>query len=266
MQLCFARSASSALARLRLYATTVTYGDLLKSKKGSKKNPPKKNFRLNKVSSKVKAKVKAVVKAKVKVAKPVKAKPLSKEMKDKLKKLEEKKRIEMEASARKEACRKELERINKVLGHSYARQAIVNLAGENSLEILKCFEVNLSDEEISRKLTLKISDVRATLNKLHGEGLVVYFRDKNNETGWYSYTWLANAGRVESWVNKHIESKNLLAPSAEGAEHYFCPDCGLNAVHDFETASNISFKCQICNTSLQFLDEQKKSELIYGKK
>jgi transcription factor E len=246
----------------------------LKTKKNSRKPVAKKAVRARvtpKVSSKSKVKLKVKAKARKltiakKAVKVQKAKPLSKEMKDRLRKLEEKKRVDMELSARKEACKRELERINKVLAHSYARQAIVNLAGENSLEILKCFEVNLSDEEISRKLSLKISDVRATLNKLHGEGLVIYFRDKNNETGWYSYTWLANANRVETWINNHMESKNLLATGSAGTEHYFCPDCGLNAVHDFEAASNISFKCQLCSADLQYLDAQKRTELVYGKK
>lgn len=231
-----------------------------------KASRPKTGSKLrSKVPLRAKIRKAKIAKKVAKKTKPIKAKPLSKEMKDRLRKLEEKKRVDMELAARKEACKRELERINKVLSHSFARQAIVNLAGENSLDILKSFEINMSDEEISRKLSLKISDVRATLNKLHGEGLVLYFRDKNNETGWYSYTWLANANRVEMWVNNHIESKNLLATDS-GAEHYFCPDCGLNAVHDFESASNVSFKCQICNSDLQYLDAQKRNELIYGKK
>jgi len=194
-----------------------------------------------------------------------KNKAMMKELRDKLRETETKNRLEIELKAKKEAYKRELECINRVLSHSFARQAIVTLAGENSLEIIKNFDTNLSDEEISKKLKLKISDVRATLNKLHGEGLVSYYRDKNNETGWYSYTWTANGERIENWVKVCIETHKLSA-GAENADQYFCPECGINSIHDFEVAATNSFKCHLCSKNLEFLDQEKRNELVFGKK
>lgn len=233
--------------------------------KGFKKANPKLNKKAKPNQKKLLLKAKNIKPAKKSKADSKKAKELKAAAREKERKRIEKEKAEFELSARKEAYARQLELIKGILSQAFARQVLVSLAGENSLEIIQSFDTNLSDEEISKRLKLKISDVRATLNKLHGEGLVTYFRDKNSETGWYSYTWMANGEKIDGWVNARVSEKKLSA-NIESDDHYFCPACGINSVHGFENATSMEFKCHICSKNLEFLDENKRNELVFGRK
>ncbi len=158
------------------------------------------------------------------------------------------------------AEREHLQRIAGILADASVRQNLIEIGGENALAIVRNFYGNHSDEELAKKLKIKISDVRATLNKLHNEGLVNYIREKDSETGWYSYSWSLNQDRMEKWALH--QSTRLSALAGDGAsEHYFCPSCGASSITDFESASNASFKCERCNRMLEFIDEKKMLEL-----
>ena len=50
----------------------------------------------------------------------------------------------------------------------------------------------MSDEEIAKRCGLKVSDVRSVLNKLHEYGITAYIRERDKDTGWFSYNWVVN--------------------------------------------------------------------------
>ncbi|MEW6528548.1 MAG: hypothetical protein AB1391_01520 [Candidatus Micrarchaeota archaeon] len=139
--------------------------------------------------------------------------------------------------------------------NSEVRHWIIELGGENTLEVIMNLNTTPNDEELSKKLKIKVSEIRAVLNKLHGFGLVDYLRNKNSETGWYSYMWLLNEKRIIEWIKEKEANKNLYRPR-EGSIFYFCKQCGLESTMDFETASECLFKCKICNSSLILLDDE----------
>lgn len=173
----------------------------------------------------------------------------------------EERRKEQELAAKiLQAEREHLQKISGILADASVRQNLIEIGGENALAIVRNFYGNHSDEELAKKLKIKISDVRATLNKLHNEGLVNYIREKDSETGWYSYSWSLNQDRMEKWALN--QSTRLSTLAGDGAsEHYFCPACGASSITDFESASNTSFKCERCNRMLEFIDEKKMLEL-----
>jgi transcription factor E len=156
-----------------------------------------------------------------------------------------------------------MKRIATILADAQVRQRLIDLGGENAIAIVRNFRENYSDEEISKKLEIKISDVRATLNKLHNEGLVNYLREKNNETGWYSYSWAINVGRIERWASTALSNSAL---NSGAGEYYFCSDCGISSIINFESAMDLSFKCERCERSLEHIDQNTISELYQKKK
>jgi len=165
-----------------------------------------------------------------------------------------------------EAQKEDLKQVSKILADSNIRQSLIELGGENALAIIRNFFGNHSDEELAKRLKLKISDVRATLNRLHNEGLVNYIREKDNETGWYSYSWSLNIQRMERWVTTQ---NAVLGGGMRGSgtdELYFCPSCGAASITNFETASNWSFRCERCDRLLDFLDDKKMNELYEKRK
>lgn len=175
--------------------------------------------------------------------------------------LEKKKKLEEQRAAREE--KKKLE---SALSDSLARQMLIDLGGENALTIIRNFSKGLSDDDIAKKLKLKISDVRATLNRLHSEGIVNYVRARDSETGWYSYSWSLDRYRMEKWITE--QAQRYAPMQRQDGEYYFCPSCGVPSIMDFETATDYSFRCHRCNKSMEYVDDAAFDKLneIYKRK
>lgn len=148
-----------------------------------------------------------------------------------------------------------------ILARAQARQWLVELGGENTLEVIKNLCAVPGDEELAKKLKVKVSDVRASLNKLHNEGLVAYMRDKNSETGWYSYSWAINEEKIKKWLLERQARTESFRPRV-GVDLYFCKCCGPERALRFEIATEHSFKCPDCNAPLDLLDEEKFEQIL----
>jgi len=231
------------------------------SKKVRKGSVRKVKARKDKKTRKVIRKVKS---ASVRLRKK-KSKPMLKKSK---KTISTKKAIKVKAKPKKEKKKEEVIVLSKedmvklaeILSRPFIRQMLVNLGGENAIAIIRNFDRSSSDEDIAKKLKIKISDVRAALNKLHSEGLVMYNRYKDGETGWYSYSWYLNKDKMEKWAEEHTrrfedESQN------NNEEFYVCPFCGVSTIVNFHDAFEKQFKCDICEKNLEFLDEDKMQKL-----
>ena len=221
-------------------------------KRGSKTTKARKASNVKKSQPKLrpkldKAKAKAVLKAVPKAAPKVVPKAVPKA--DPNKELEDLLKAKQEDIIRK---------LSKVLADSTVRQNLIGIGGENALAIVRSFYGNQSDEELAKKLKIKISDVRATLNKLHNEGLVNYIREKDSETGWYSYSWSLNHDRIEKWATNQVIR---LGTGAGSEEFYFCPSCGSSSITNFTSAAGADFRCERCNKLLEFIDEKRLAEL-----
>ena len=217
----------------------------IKKTKAKTKNPKARVKKMPKKSAKV-IEVKTSVKTKVK---------------SKLALEREAKRAAAEAlRLKQEEEQKKMQRVVKILSDAGVRQTLIEIGGENALSMVRSFYGNNSDDDLAKKLKIKISDVRATLNKLHNEGLVNYIREKDSETGWYSYSWSLNHERIEKWAGNQSGRVDL----NNNVEYYFCPACGASSITNFESASNIDFRCERCNRLLEFIDEKKMTE-IYEK-
>jgi transcription initiation factor TFIIE subunit alpha len=212
----------------------------------------KKNLKSSKSKS---VKRKSPSKARPKAKKPQLKAPVKAARLKKVPKTDQK--AELKRSVEEE--QKFLQNVSRILSDSNVRQNLIGIGGENALAIVRNFYGNHSDEELAKKLKIKISDVRATLNKLHNEGLVNYIREKDSETGWYSYSWSLNHDRMEKWA--HNQSSRMSAFSADGVDYYFCPSCGTSSITNFESAAVADFRCDRCNRLLEFIDEKKMNEL-----
>lgn len=148
-----------------------------------------------------------------------------------------------------------------LLGDAKVRQLLIDAGGEHTLEIVKAFSKELSDDDLAKKLKIKISDVRATLNKLHNIGVVQYNRYKDSETGWFSYFWSLNMEKTKGWVDEQM-LKDSAPSDISSSEYYFCPKCGTESVYEFAAASDYSFRCPLCNRALEFVDEDAAKDLF----
>jgi transcription factor E len=154
----------------------------------------------------------------------------------------------------------DIKAVSEILSRPIIRELLVDVGGENAIAIIRNFEKSTSDEDIAKNLKIKISDVRASLNKLNNEGFVLYNRYKDSETGWYSYSWYLDKIRMERWAEGHTK-KFEGANHGSNEEFYVCPFCGVSTILGFEAATDKGFKCDICNKPLEFLDEEKMQRL-----
>ncbi len=87
-----------------------------------------------------------------------------------------------------------------VLASAGARQRLIEMGGENTIDVIREFDQDMSDEELARKTGIKASDVRVVLNRLHGCGLFSYTRVRDRDSGWYSYIWKMSESRLRDFV------------------------------------------------------------------
>jgi len=152
-------------------------------------------------------------------------------------------------------------RYDGVLANKLVREFLVNLAGENALAVASEATERMSDEDLARVCKLKVSDVRAVLNKLHYEGIASYERSRDKDTGWYSYTWTVALEKIPQLLE---ERKARMAREAsarlemeKGVEFYSCRRCGRKERYPFEQAADLLFKCRRCGRMLTLHDNTK---------
>lgn len=138
------------------------------------------------------------------------------------------------------------------LASAHVRQKLIDVAGENALHVIKGFNKSMSDEELARRTKLKVSDVRVVLNRLHNCGLAKYYRNRDKDSGWYSYVWCFEEQKLGEFAR--IAEQDV-ADGAEQGEWYACAACGPESAVGFEAASLKMFRCQYCGGSLEFVEK-----------
>jgi len=139
------------------------------------------------------------------------------------------------------------------------------VGGTEAVELVKICEKkrkSFTDEEVSRKMKKKVTEVRAILNKLHFRGIACYQKSRNQRTGWYNYTWGIKKERIAEIIieqqseilERLIEKKNL-----ETDYSFFdCTKCGERA--PFEIATEYNFLCPACGEKMSSASGPKKQK------
>jgi len=144
-----------------------------------------------------------------------------------------------------------------LLANPTVRQNLIDLAGENTLAVIREFEKEMSDEELARRTKIKVSEVRAVLNKMHCAGLVSYLRNRDKDSGWYSYIWKVNQAKMEALLPSKGGEETTM-DDADAGEFYICKACSPGKAVPFDRASELLFRCESCGTSLEFLENAKR--------
>jgi len=112
-----------------------------------------------------------------------------------------------------------------VLASANARQQLIEMGGENTIDVIREFDRDMSDEEIAKKTGIRASDVRVVLNRLHNYGLFSYTRVRDRDSGWYSYIWKMSEGRLGDFA-KTFENRaeaGDVGELVEGPSEYVVP-------------------------------------------
>jgi transcription initiation factor TFIIE subunit alpha len=139
-----------------------------------------------------------------------------------------------------------------VLVNAAARQKLIEMGGENTIDVIREFDRDMSDEELAKKTGIKPSEVRVVLNRLHNRGVFAYTRVRDRDSGWYSYIWRMDEARLREVGCGDGEEVVLVV----GKEGYCCPNCGPENLVDFPEAVDLQFRCGNCGQSLEYVSNR----------
>ncbi len=135
------------------------------------------------------------------------------------------------------------------------KEFISTHAGEDGYAVLTSLGKGKTDEQISKKLKMRVNDVRALLNTLHYLGVIKYtkVRDRPN---WYTYTWFLREERiVELLKERYQEELKELEDKLSFENTYTFFRCENKCEKlPFELAFEYDFRCPECGSSLKEYD------------
>jgi len=122
----------------------------------------------------------------------------------------------------------------------------------------------VTDEELAKKMKLKVTEIRTVLNRLHYRGIACYKKTKNKKNGWYNYTWGVKNRRVVELILEEQQERieKLEAKQAFGKNYSFFGCKNSCSVVPFEIAAEYQFKCPECSETMNSFDYTKKLEEI----
>lgn len=142
-----------------------------------------------------------------------------------------------------------------VLANAAARQKLIEMGGENTIDVIREFDQDMSDEDLAKRTGIKPSEVRVVLNRLHNRGVFAYTRVRDRDSGWYSYIWRMDEARLrEVGCSGNGQGEAVLVRGKEG---YCCPQCSAGQVVEFADAVDLQFKCNSCGNNLEYIDSRR---------
>lgn len=135
------------------------------------------------------------------------------------------------------------------------------LGGNEAVAIVeKLKSGEATDEELANSVKLKLNLVRKILYKLYDYKIASYRRTRDKVTGWFVYYWKVNPERAPQVITN--KKRDQLKTLEEQLEHelsnvfYICT--GSDKIrYTFEDATEISFICKNCSSSLTAFDNTK---------
>jgi transcription initiation factor TFIIE subunit alpha len=125
-------------------------------------------------------------------------------------------------------------------------------------------EEEIVDEDLAEELDLDPKIVRRTLFILYENDLASYRRDRDEESGWYTYLWSFEYDNIPGKLND--EMKKLRDALDERIEYerqnefYICDIDGIR--FEFEEAMDLSFNCPECGSPLEPMENDELVEAM----
>jgi transcription factor E len=156
------------------------------------------------------------------------------------------------------AARKRPARRSSFLCDKCMSSLLVEIAGEKALEIAGELLAPMTDEDLAHATKIKISEVRAVMNKLHSARIASYSRTRNDE-GWYTYTWVLCPDRAKEIITSRATKQASEHSAEDCGDFYSCPHCSVRGIRKFafEKALEFDFRCPDCAEMLQYMEQQR---------
>lgn len=153
------------------------------------------------------------------------------------------------------------------IGVPLVQDFLRNVGGESAIGVAIVCEKkgkHVTDEELAKKMKLKVTEIRTVLNRLHYRGIACYKKTKNKRNGWYNYTWEIKKKRiVELILEEQKETIEKLETKQDFNKNYSFFSCRNSCeITPFEIAAEYQFKCPECGETMNSFDYSKKLQNI----
>jgi len=153
---------------------------------------------------------------------------------------------------------------------SLVKDFLDTVGGKEAINLVKICErkrKDFTDEDVSKQMNLKVTEVRAILNSLHYRGIACYQKSRNQQTGWYNYTWAIKKERIAELINtKQREILDRLGEKKRLEADYNLFDCkNCNERLPFEIAIEYNFVCPVCGGVLDSANDPNQKKQIEQK-
>ncbi|MFH1751719.1 MAG: hypothetical protein ABH821_02170 [archaeon] len=154
-------------------------------------------------------------------------------------------------------------KLNSITSFQSVTDLLTSMAGIEGIKLVEICEKkrkSVTDEELAKKLSLKVTKVRTILNQLHYRGIACYNKSKNSKTGWYSYTWeIKNKRIAEIILERQKEEIEKLEKRKVLEENYVLFACPKKCDDfPFEIAAEYNFRCPECGNNMKSLDQKRR--------
>ena len=149
------------------------------------------------------------------------------------------------------------------------KELLDTVGGQDAITLVKLCEKKrkmTTDEELSKKMKKKVTEVRAILNKLHFRGIACYQKARNQKTGWYNYTWEIKKDRISDIIyeqqKENLEKLNKKMNLEADYSLFDCSKCNHREV--FEIAAEYNFICPICGGNMTSANDPNMQKELMG--
>ena len=108
-----------------------------------------------------------------------------------------------------------------------------------------------ADDEIAKESEVSLNIVRKVLYKLYEHSLITCTKERNDQTGWYTFRWRIQASQLDAFIR--IRKSRILEKLINRLEFekdhsfYICKKCPEIRVI-FEEAIESAFRCSKCGS------------------
>lgn len=143
-------------------------------------------------------------------------------------------------------------------------RVLYEMVGNDGLKVINALQRPMTDLQISEKTKLPITKIRTTLNLLHKYNIVSYNSCRDEDRGWFKYTWELQAYAIDNSVRNYLYSKLMKLKrelqEMSQVDFYKCENGCQRA--DFTLAYESNFRCSKCNGVYKPIDYPSESRKI----
>ena len=143
-------------------------------------------------------------------------------------------------------------------------QLLYEMVGNEGIRVINSLSRPCTDLKIHDKTQIPITRIRTTLNSLHKHNIVSYNSSRDEEKGWFKYTWELKKGSIECSVRTFLIAKMMKLKrdfqEINQVDFFKCENGCLRVT--FTEAYDENFRCTICNAILKPVDSIAESKQI----